>query len=111
MTIKIVEMIIPADRTDFIPLNVPYEKNAKTDAKTNQVTVDNRVAKYNKGYNEEASVSSQLGMGSPPTGICTTNTNEKRPHARNIPPSRSHRTINKYIIVGFFARLPPPLIQ
>jgi len=102
-------MIIPADHTDFFPLNVPYEKNAKIDAKTNQVTADNRVAKYNKGYTEEALVSSQLVMGSPPTaGSCTTNPNEKIPQARNIPVSRSHRTISKYTIVGFLAMSPPP---
>ena len=111
MTIKIVEIIIPADHTDFSPLTVPYAKNAKTDAKTNQVMVDNRVPKYNIGYNVDNSVSFQLGMGSGPPGICTTNPNEKRPHARNIPPSRSHRPISKNSIVGFFTRFPPPLIQ
>jgi len=100
--------MIPEVHTDFFPLKAPYAKNAKTDAKTNQVMVDNRVPKYNKGYNEEASVSSQTGMGSGPPGICTTNPNEKIPHARNIPPSRSHRPISKNIIVGFFTRFPPP---
>lgn len=108
MTIKIVETIIPADHTDFSPLNVPYEKNAKTDAKTNQVTVDNKVPKYNIGYNTESSDFSQLEMGSKLPGICTIYPKEKIPHARNNPASRSHRPISKYTIVGFLARFPPP---
>jgi len=108
MTMKIVEMIIPEDHTELFPLNVPYEKNAKTDAKTNQVMADNRVPKYNIGYNTDNLVSCQLGMGSPPPGICATNPNEKRPHAINIPPSRSHKPISKYTIVGLFARFFPP---
>ena len=108
MTMKIVEMITPADHTDFFPLKDPYAKNAKTDAKTNQVMVDNRVPKYKIGYNTDNLVSSQIGMGSPPPGICTTNPIEKRPHAINIPPSISHRPISKYTIVGLFARFFPP---
>ncbi len=64
ITIKIVESMIPEVHTDFLLLNVPYEKNTNRDAKTNQVMVDNNVPKCNIGYITESSDCSQLEMGS-----------------------------------------------
>lgn len=64
IAIKIVESMIPEVHTDFLLLNVPYEKNANRDAKTNQVMVDNNVPKCNIGYNSESPVCSQLEIGS-----------------------------------------------